>query len=90
MEIQRRRHNKIHKLKNPLGAVVTSQSEIEGVFKNYLQQIFLSFNPYNLNMDKGTKGVASKVSMDMNNSLIARFIKEEVVVALKQMEIPWP
>lgn len=66
------------------GKNVSTWDGIEDVFRHHFQQVYLSSNPFALDFEKGTQGVASKANSIMNNSLTKSFTKEEVEVALKQ------
>lgn len=79
------RHNRIQSIKNTDHTIVSSQTEKEAVFKDYIQQVNLSSNPSILDIAKGTQGVVSKLTIDMNNSPNEQFTQYEVMAALKQM-----
>lgn len=82
---QRHKHNNIKKIKNHNGVDISSQEDIEEVFRHYFQIIYNSSNSSALDTEKGTKGAINKVTTKMNNYLTSPFLKEEVEMALKQM-----
>lgn len=47
--------------------------------------MYQTYLPTNLDTERGTRCVAKKVSAKMNSTLVAKFTKEEVEMALKRM-----
>lgn len=48
-------------------------------------QVLQTSQPSDADTVRGTQGVANKISVAMNTTLVEPYLREEVIVALKQM-----
>jgi hypothetical protein len=80
---QRRRRNLITELHDSQGVTHTGDEAIGRLFEEYFDTLFKSSNP--VDFDSVLEGIASVVTVDMNNRLSKPFQRQEVNYALKQM-----
>ena len=76
--------NKIVEIKNSKGVVCSDEESISNTFINYYQELFMSFQPSNL--DAAVVDIPRTITEEVNAWLEAKYIREEVEWALKQME----
>ena len=81
---QRFRRNRILGLKNNQNVWCTEESQIKNIAVDYYQSLFSSSSPSEL--DKILEKVQPSVTEPMNTTLLRDFSREEVEVAMKQME----
>lgn len=80
---QRWRHNKIQRINNNQGRLVSKQVEIKDVFKDYFQQVYTTSQPTVQDIERGSQGVEGRVSAIMNLALIEHFNRKEVLMTLQ-------
>ncbi|KAA3465378.1 reverse transcriptase [Gossypium australe] len=75
--------NTIQSLRHEDGRKTSDEGEMENIARNYFQNLFLlkGFG----NTDHILFGIKICVSKEVNSKLIAKYMKEEVIVALKEM-----
>ena len=78
------RGNQIDALEDPSGEVCMDEDGISQILVNYYQLLFNSSNP--CKMEEVVAGVPCSVTEEMNEVLNGEYTKEEVVMALNQME----
>ena len=80
---QRRRRNYISKLKNQDGQFTDNQVEMGVMATDFYRTLYMSEGTVNMNLVLDT--VPAKVTMAMNESLVAPFYKDEIKRVLFQM-----
>lgn len=77
------RRNEIRKLVN--GSWCKNEDQIADLFVDYFQQLFQSSNPDSTRIEAVLEATPQTVTAEMNQALLANFIKLEVDFALKLM-----
>ena len=80
------RRNQIDSLENENGELCSDEDDISSILVDYYQQLFTSSNP--AMVDAIVDKIPCSTSDEMNEKLLAKFKREEVVVALKQQMEP--
>lgn len=80
---QRKKRNKIEKLKKTNGTVTSDEREMSGMAYQFYKTLYTSEGT--TNMDRVLETVPLKVTEEMNSLLMSPFGKEEVKEALFQM-----
>ena len=78
------RRNQIDSLEDANGELCSDENGISSILVDYYQQLFTSSNPAMI--DAVVDKIPCSISDVMNEELLVDFTREEVVVALKQME----
>ena len=78
------RRNWIDSLEDANGELCSDEDGISSILVDYYQQLFTSFNP--AMVDVVVDKIPYSISDEMNDEILVEFTREEVVVALKQME----
>lgn len=78
------RRNRIESLEDANGELCNDDESISRILVDYYQQLFTSSNP--ALVDEVVEKILCSISDEMNGELLADFTREEVVVALKQIE----
>ena len=78
------RMNRIDNLDDANRDLCSDEDGISNILINYYQQLFTSSNPSMI--EAIVEQIPCSINDEMNEELLADFIREEVVVALKQME----
>jgi hypothetical protein len=80
---QKSRSKQISKIVDKDGRICSTQSEIEGAFNMFFQDLFTVGN--NLDVDQSLVALERKVTPQMNEKLVAELNVEEISQALNQM-----
>jgi ribonuclease HI len=80
---QKKRRNTVEQIKNEEGILCSTPEAIEGAFVNYYSKLFTSASPRNV--EACTSAITGKVTVAMNNCLLATFTMAEIKQALDQM-----
>jgi hypothetical protein len=80
---QKKRRNTVEQIKNEEGEMCLTPEAIEGAFVNYYTKLFTSARPHNV--EACTSVIGGKVTVAMNNCLLAEFTLTEIKKALDQM-----
>jgi hypothetical protein len=79
----RRKSNFIYSISDANGRLRDSEEEVQKAFINYFKELFTSDSTRNMN--PCLQWVNSRVTTEMNESLLKPFCEEEVLAALNQM-----
>ena len=80
----RYRRNRIDELQNVEREVCSDEEESSQILINHYQELFPSANPANIEQVLAT--IPTVINSDLNNMLMAEFVREEVDEDLKQMD----
>lgn len=82
---QRKKKNQIFSMINEDNRLISSPSELEGVFIGYFQNLFNSSNPTHANLEDCLKIIEIKVTSEINHQLSNQFIEMEIQEVIHHM-----